>query len=101
RKLGMSRVKACHVTWRITRPRLTADILIESTVTIGQDVQAGNFLIAQINGQGVRVLLAEFVTPHRFHERSGSEILRVPARTRKRADHSCRQDLSFGCYYHF
>jgi len=62
---------------------LAADVVVESAVAVGDDVEASEFLIAQIAGQRVLVLLAEAAGHHRLEKMPCAEILGVPARPRQ------------------
>ena len=52
-------VEAGHVERRIARPALAADVLREAGVAVGHDVEAGDQLLVEIDGESVLVLLAE------------------------------------------
>ena len=61
-------------------------IVVGSTVpavAVGHDVEAGDFLLAQIHRQRVHVLLAEAADHHRVEKCFDAEIFRVPAWTRQ------------------
>ena len=83
RRLGMRGVQPAHVVRRIGSPALAADVVVESAVAVGDDVEAGEFLIAQIAGERILVLLAKAAAHHRLEKMPGAEILRVPARPRQ------------------
>ena len=100
RRLGMQRVEAAHVVRRIRGPALAADVVIEVRVAVGDDIEAGHLLIAQIAGHRVFVLLAESPADHRFEKMPGAEILRVPARPRQRAGNRRRQHDVLGATVH-
>ena len=89
-------VEAAHVARRIIGPALAADIRIEMRVAVGDDVEAGDFLLVQIDRDRVDVLLAELVVDHGVEETAQPEILRVPARPRQRAGDGGRQHFVFG-----
>ncbi len=59
RRHRMLDVEAAHVVRRIGGPALAADVVVEAAIAVGDDIEAGEFLIAQIAGQRVFVLLAE------------------------------------------
>jgi hypothetical protein len=84
-------IEARHVKRRIARPALAADVLREAAVAVRHDVEAGDRLLIQIDGERVLVLLAEPRLDHRFEERFESEVLGVPARARQRARDRRRQ----------
>src|SRR5262249_2219129 len=50
RELWMRGLKTGHVTRRIGGPGLTADVLVESAVSVGYDIKTRNLLFAQIAG---------------------------------------------------
>ena len=81
---------------RIVGPALAADVVIEAAVAVGDDIEAGDFLLVQIDGDRVDVLLAELVVHHRVEKAAHAEILRVPARPRQRAGDGGRQHDVFG-----
>ena len=85
---------------RIGGPALAADVVVEAAVAVGDDVEAGQFLVAQIAGQRVLVLLAEAPRHHRLEEMPGAEIFRVPARPRQRAGDGGRQNDVLGGAVH-
>ena len=66
---GMRRVEPVHVMRRVARPALAAHVLVEPAVAVGDDVEAGHFLFAQIDRQRIDVLLAEPADHHRVEER--------------------------------
>jgi hypothetical protein len=59
-------VEAGHVERRIARPALAADVLREPHVAVGRDVETGDRLLTQVDGQRVLVLLAETGLDHRL-----------------------------------
>jgi hypothetical protein len=87
----MRNVEARHVVRRIGGPALAADIVIEAAITIGENIEAAEFLIAQIAGQRVFILLAETAADHCLKKMTRTEIFGVPARPRQRAGDRCRQ----------
>ncbi len=87
----MRDVEAAHVVRRIGGPALAADVVVEMSVAVGDDIEAGNFLIAQIAGHRVFILLAEAAADHCFEKMARAEIFRVPARPRQRAGDRRRQ----------
>src|SRR5262245_30721051 len=96
----MFRFKANHVPGRITRPRLTSDVLIETAIAIRDDIEAGGFLITKITSQGVGVLLSIPVVGHGIEERLGSQIFDVPAGPRQRAGNSSGQYFARSRFQH-
>ena len=64
----MRGIEAGHVMRWIARPALAAHILIEPAIAVGDDVEAGDFLFAQIDRQRVDVLLPEPADDHRIQE---------------------------------
>ena len=88
--------EAGHVVRRVGGPALAADIVVEAAVAVGQDVEAGELLVAQIAGQRVLVLLAEAARHHGLEEMAVAEVFRVPARPRQRAGDRGRQHDVFG-----
>jgi hypothetical protein len=88
------------VVRRIRRPALAADVVVESGIAVGDDIEAGQFLIAQIAGHRIFILLAEAAADHRLEKMTGAEIFRVPARPRQRAGDRRRQFNVFGAPIH-
>ncbi len=86
---------------RIGGPALAADVVVEAAVAVGDDIEAGKLLIAQIAGQRVFVLLAKAAADHRFEKMTGAEIFRVPGRPRQRAGDGRRQFDVLGAPIHF
>ena len=68
-QLGVLGLEAAHVVRRVAGPALAADVLVEAAVAVGDDVQPGHFLLAQVDRQRVHVLLAEPRRDHRVQER--------------------------------
>ena len=93
-------VEASHVTRRIIGPALAADIGVEMRVAVGDNIEAGHFLLVEIHGDCIDILLAELVVHHRVEEAARAEILRVPARPRQRAGDRGRQHDVFGSAKH-
>ena len=93
-------VEAAHVVGRIAGPALAADVVVEAAVAVGDDVEAGELLVAQIAGQRVLVLLAEAPRHHRLEEMPRAEIFGVPARPRQRAGDGGRQNDVLGGAIH-
>ena len=91
RRLGVGAVEARHVMSRIGAPALAADILVEARVAVGDDVETGKLLGAQIRADRVGVLLAEAAVDHSVEEGPRAQILGVPAGPRQRADDRRRQ----------
>ena len=58
-ELGMERLEPLHVVRRIARPALAAVVLVETAVTVRDDVEARHLLFAQVYRERVDVLLAE------------------------------------------
>src|SRR6266851_2414062 len=77
-------------------PPRPADVGVEAAVAIGHDVEPGQFLVADVAGERVLILLAEAPRDHRLEEMPGAEIFRVPARARQRAGDGGRQHDVFG-----
>src|SRR5215467_9033530 len=65
-------------------------------VAVGDDIEAGHFLLMQIDCNSVDILLAELVVHHRVKKAAAAEILRVPAWPRQRAGDGGRHDGVFG-----
>ena len=101
RRHRMRDVEARHVVGRIGGPALAADVVIEAAVAVGDDVETGEFLVAQIAGQRVLVLLAKAPRHHRLEEMPRAEIFRVPARPRQRAGDGGRQHDVLGGAVHY
>ena len=93
-------VEAAHVVRRIAGPALAADVVVEAAVAVGDDVEAGELLVADEAGQRVLVLLAEAPRHHRLEEMPGAEIFGVPARPRQRAGDRRRQNDVLGGAIH-
>ena len=74
RRLGMQRVEPAHVVRRIGGPALAANVVVEAAVAVGDDVEAGKLLVAQIAGQRIFILLAEAAADHRLQKMTGAEI---------------------------
>ncbi|MCD6043318.1 MAG: hypothetical protein K0R40_2921 [Burkholderiales bacterium] len=70
---------------------MTGDVGVEAAVAVGHDVEPGDFLVAQVGGDGVEVLLAVGALDHRLAEFAPAEVLGVPAGARQRADDGGRQ----------
>jgi hypothetical protein len=79
RQLWTVAIKPGHVIRGITGPALTTDVLIEAAITVGNDIQSGQFLFFQINGKRIRVLLAKPRVYHRIEKGTISEVLGIPA----------------------
>ena len=93
-------VEAAHVARRVIGPALAADVGIEMRVAVGDDVEAGQFLLVQIDRDGVDILLAEMVVHHGVEEGAAGEVFGVPARPRQRAGDGGRQHDVFGGAVH-
>src|SRR6202142_3750739 len=93
-------VEAAHVAGRIVGPALAADVRVKMRVAVGDDVEAGHFLLVQIDADGVDILLTELVVHHGVEETARPEILRVPARPRQRAGDGGRQHEILGSAQH-
>ena len=65
-------------------------------VAVGDDIEAGYFLLVQIDRDRIDILLAELVVHHRVEKAARAKILRVPARPRQRAGDRGRQHDVFG-----
>src|SRR5437016_4684506 len=100
RRHRLSDGEARHVVWRIGGPALPADVVVKMGVAVGNDIKAGQFLIADETRYGVFVLLAEAAAHHRFEEMPGAEVFRVPAGTRQRTRDGRRQNDVFGGAIH-
>ena len=100
RRQRMVVVEAAHVVRRIAGPALAADVVVEAAVAVGDDVEAGELLVADEAGQRVLVLLAEAPRHHRLEEMPGAEIFGVPARPRQRAGDRRRQNDVLGGAVH-
>ena len=61
-------VEAAHVARRIIGPALAADVRVEMRVAVGDDVEAGQLLLVQIDRDRVDILLAELVVHHGVEE---------------------------------
>jgi hypothetical protein len=96
----MRRVEAVHVMRRVAGPALSADVLIEAAIPVGDDVQTGDFLLSQVDRQGIHVLLAEAADHHRVEKRLETEVFRIPARTGQRPCDRRRQHLACACVQH-
>lgn len=79
-----------HVPRGITGPGLAADILIEPAIAVGEDVETCDLLIFQITRQRIDILFTKFVVRHGVDERTRTQVLRIPARTRQGTDDRCR-----------
>ena len=101
RRRRVLRVEPAHVVRRIGGPTLAADVVVEAAVAVGDDVEAGQLLVAQVAGQRVLVLLAKAAAHHRFEKMTRAEILGVPARPRQRAGDRRRQCDVLGAPIHF
>src|SRR6185295_16934709 len=93
RQLRMRGFKTGHVVRRIAGPALAADVLIEPAIAVGDDVEAGNFLLGQVYRKRIDVLFAESRGDHGIEEGPDSQILRIPTRTGQGSDHGRRQYL--------
>src|SRR5664279_6408698 len=96
----MRDIEAGHVVGRIGGPALAADVVIEPAVAVGDDVETGEFLVAQIASQRIFVLLAKAPRHHRLEEMPRAEIFRVPARPWQRAGDGGRQNDVLGGAVH-
>ena len=61
-------LEAGHVVGRVAGPALAADVLVEATVTVGDDVEPRHLLLPQVGGQGIHVLFTEARRHHRIEE---------------------------------
>jgi hypothetical protein len=61
-------LEAVHVPRRIRRPAHAADIRVEMGVAVADDIQAGEFLLLQIDHDRVGILIAELIGHHRVEE---------------------------------
>src|SRR5689334_1367109 len=95
RRHWMLHVQPTHVVCRVAGPALAANVVIKSAIAVGDDVETGEFLVTQIAGQRVLVLLAEAAADHGFEKMPGAEIFRVPARPRQRTGDRRRQHNVF------
>ena len=68
RRVRIGQIVAAHVMGQITRPALPADIIVETTIAVGDDIEPGGLLIAQISANRVHILLAEIGGGHRLEE---------------------------------
>ena len=91
RELRIAPLEAIHVHRRVARPALPADVVVEAAVAVGEDVEPGELLVADVDGERVLILLAEPDVDHRVEERASAEILRVPGRSRERPDDRGRE----------
>src|SRR5262249_38011594 len=92
RRLRMRDVETAHVVRWICGPTLAADVVVETAIAIGENVEPGKLLVAQITGQRVFILLAKPAVHHCFKKMARAEIFRVPARSRQRTG-NCRRQL--------
>ncbi len=65
-------------------------------IAVGHDIEAGHFLLVQIDRDRIDILLAELVIHHGVEKAAHAEILRVPARPWQRAGNGGRQHDVFG-----
>src|SRR5690349_20530288 len=96
----MADIETAHMVWRIGGPALAADIVVEAAIAVGENVEPSEFLVAQIAGERVFILLAKAAADHGFEKVAGAEIFGVPARPRQRASDSGRQFNVFGRSIH-
>jgi hypothetical protein len=45
----MRGLESGHMVRRVARPALAADVLVESTVAVGDDVETGDFLFPEVD----------------------------------------------------
>src|SRR6476620_9206040 len=90
-RTGIVAVESLNVGRRIGRPALAADVGVEPTVTVGQDIETGKLLLEQVDAERVDVLLAVSGIDHGREEATRAEVFGVPARPRQRADDRGRQ----------
>ena len=69
RRARVVAVESAHVARRIAGPALAADVVVEAAVAVGEDVEAGDLLLAQVDRERVDVLLAVARIDHRVQER--------------------------------
>src|SRR6478672_3105557 len=90
-RTGIVAVESLHVGRRIGRPALAANVGVESTVAVGQDIETGKLLFEQVDAERVDILLAVSGIDHGREEGPRTEVLGIPARPRQRADDRRRQ----------
>src|SRR5690606_13258229 len=73
-------VEARHVRVPIAGPALTADIRGKTGIAVGEDIEAGDRLLGDVDRERVLVLLAETRLDHRLEKAAQPEIFGVPAR---------------------
>ncbi|MBV8166789.1 MAG: hypothetical protein JO021_08350, partial [Alphaproteobacteria bacterium] len=92
--------EALHVVGRVALPAHAADLLVVMGVAVGDDVEAGRLLVAQMHRNRVLVLLAIARVHHRLEKALAAEHGRVPGRPRQRADDRGRQHGAGGSFVH-
>ena len=83
RQLRLEPVESVHVVRRVACPALTANVLVEAAVAVGDNVEAGQLLVPQVNRERVYVLLAVARGDHRVEKRPCAEVLGVPTGSRQ------------------
>src|SRR6185503_6896843 len=78
---------------RIASPALSANILIEPAIAIGNDVETGDLLLAQVSGERIHVLFPETASNHCIQKRPRAKVFCVPTGTRQRTGYRCRKNL--------
>jgi len=73
-------IETVHMKEWIAGPTLAADFLVVMRIAVGADIQAGDLLIAKMNGHRVGVLFAKTRIHHCAQEGVASYIFRVPTR---------------------
>ncbi len=51
---------------------MAADVVVEAAVAVGDNVEAGELLIAQVTRQRIFILLAEAAADHRLQKMAGA-----------------------------
>src|SRR6185312_10012261 len=74
--------------------------LVEAAVAVGDDVEAGQLLVPQVNRERVYVLLAVARGDHRVEKRPCAEVLGVPTGSRQRSGDRGGESLVGGRLQH-
>jgi hypothetical protein len=93
RALAGIRRKSLHAIEQIAEPRTPADIGVKPHFAVGHDVEAGARLVGNRGRDRIDILLAKHcIAVERRQKRTGTEVLHVPGRPRKRAgDGGCER----------
>src|SRR5262249_61794075 len=89
-------IETRHVVRGVSGPALAADVVVEAAIAVGENVEPGQLLVAQITSQRIFILLAKAAAHHRFKKVARAEIFGVPARPRQRTGDRRRQRDVFG-----